>query len=90
MLLLTGDELVLGEGWLGAQNARHFPLHALARLELVPSSSGPALRRNFLLRFVWLDGATTEVEGVGPVAAHRALGLLQRLCRSRAEGSPNL
>jgi hypothetical protein len=83
MLLLTDDELVLGEGWLGARNARHFPLQALVRLELLPSSSGRALRRNLLLRFVWVGSATTDVEDVGPVAAHRLHGLLERLCGSK-------
>jgi hypothetical protein len=83
MLYLTGDELVLGEGWLGAQNVCRFPLQALVHLELLPSSSGRALRRNLLLRFVWADGTTTDVEDVGPVAAHRLHGLLERLCGSK-------
>ena len=80
MLTLTDRELVLGEGLLGTQNERRFPLRSLAHLDLLPSSRDKVLRRNMFLRFVWIDGQRTEVDGVGPIVAQRIRGILHALC----------
>ncbi|WP_029215020.1 hypothetical protein [Kallotenue papyrolyticum] len=81
MLILTHQELVLGEGLLGARNIRRFPLRHLARLELRPSPSEAVLGRSVCLRFVWIDGQITDVDGVGPLAGERIRMLLARLYR---------
>jgi hypothetical protein len=80
MLMLTEREIMVGEGWLGAQNVRRFSLQSLAQLELLPSTGQSVLRRSVLLRFVWADGQTTDVSGVGPAAAQRVRDLIQSLC----------
>jgi len=77
IVTLTERELVLGEGLLGASNVRRFPLQSLDHVDLLPSPADRALRRGMLLRFVWADGRTTEVDGVGPAAARRIHAMLQ-------------
>jgi hypothetical protein len=80
ILTLTNRELVLGEGWLGTQNERRFLLQSLVHLDLLPSSNDKVLGRNMRLRFVWVDGQTTEVDGIGPIAAQRIHDILRVLC----------
>lgn len=80
ILTLTHREVVLGEGLLGTQNVRRFPLQSLAHLDLLPSPGDKVLRQNMLLRFVWDDGQTTEVDGIGLIAAQRIHDILQALC----------
>ena len=82
IMTLTERELVLGEGVLGAKNVRRFPIQALAQLDRLPSTGEQTLRRSVLLRFVWADGQTTDVDGIGPVAAQRIQDLLQSLRQS--------
>jgi hypothetical protein len=77
ILTLTNHELVLGEGFLGTQNVRRFPLRSFVRLDLLPSSSN----RSVMLCFVWFDGQVTEVDGVGPIAAQRIQYVLEALRR---------
>src|SRR5690349_6875141 len=84
VLTLTNHDLLLGEGWLGAKNVRRFPLQSLERLDLLPAPSEQALRRRFLLRFVWADGQVTEVDGVGPAAARHIHAFVQALCPMHA------
>jgi hypothetical protein len=79
ILTLTDHELVLGEGLLGTRNVRRFPIQSLTHLDLLPSSDNPVLQQNMLLRFVWDDGQTTEVDGIGPIAAQRIHDILQAL-----------
>ena len=82
VLTLTDRELVLGEGWLGAKNVRRFALQSLAQLELLSESGAHVPQRSILLRFMWADGQTTDVHGVGPVAAKRIHDMLQLIdCR---------
>ncbi len=81
IVTLTDRELVLGEGVLGTKNVRRFPLQSLVRLDRLPSPGDHVLRRSMLLRFVWADGQTTEVDGIGPLAAQRMHDILQVLCR---------
>ena len=80
ILTLTNRELVLGEGWLGTQNERRFPLQSLVHLDLLPSPSDNVPGQNMLLRFVWVDGQPTEVDGIGPIAAQRIRSILRALC----------
>ena len=80
ILTLTNHELVLGEGWLGTQNERRFPLQSLVHFDLLPSPHDKVPGHTMLLRFVWVDGQTTEVDGVGPIAAQRIHVVLQALC----------
>ena len=80
MLTLTNHEVMVGEGWLGAQNVRRFSLHSLVRVDILPSPNESVLRRSMLLRFVWADGAIVDVYNVGPVAARHVRDILQRLC----------
>jgi len=61
---------------------RRFPLESLAQLDLLPASGENGLRRSMLLRFIWADEPTTDVQGVGPVAAKRIHDLLQIICFS--------
>lgn len=81
MLTLTNQELILGEGLLGARNVRQFKLNWLARLDVVPSPRASSMRPNKLLRFVWMSGDTTEVDGVGPAAAQRVQCVVHALRR---------
>lgn len=81
ILTLTNQELVLGEGFLGTQNVRKVSLKLFARLDILPSPGDRAMQRSKLLRFVWIDGQTTDVDGVGPVAAQRIQYVLQALRR---------
>lgn len=81
ILTLTNRELVLGEGILGTQYIRRFPLRDFARLDVLPSPNDRSLRRSQLLRFVWIDGQMTDVDGVGPIAARRIAYVLQALRR---------
>jgi hypothetical protein len=79
-LTLTDREVVLGEGWLGAQNVRRFPLHTLVHLDLLPSPGQSVLQRSMQLRFVWADGDIVDIYDVGPIAAGHVRDILQRLC----------
>ena len=81
ILTLTNRELVLGEGILGTQHIRRFPLRDFVRLDVLPSPNDRGLRRNQLLRVVWIDGQVTDVDGVGPVAAQRIEYVLQAIRR---------
>lgn len=80
ILTLTNRELVLGEGWLGTQNERRFPLQSLVHLDQLPSPGDKVTGRNMLLRFVWVDGQVTEVDGIGPIAAQRIHAIVRALC----------
>ena len=80
LVTLTNRELVLGDGLLGTRNVRRFPLQSLMHLDLLPSPGDKALRRNMLLRFMWVDGQTTEVDGIGPIAAQRIHTIVHALC----------
>jgi len=77
VLTLTDRELVLGEGWLGAKNVRRFSLQSLAQLDLLSASGTHVPQHGMLLRFIWADGQTTDVHGVGPAAAQRIHDMLQ-------------
>jgi hypothetical protein len=81
MLTLTNHELVLGEGILGARNVRRYPLKQLARIDIEPSPGDGPIKRNKCLRFVWIDGQVTEVDGIGPIAADRIHYVLSALRR---------
>ncbi len=81
VLTLTNHELVLGDGILGARNVRRYPLKQLARVDIEPSPGDGPIKRNRCLRFVWIDGQITEVDGVGPIAAERIHYVLSALRR---------
>lgn len=81
ILTLTNLELVLGEGLLGTQNQRRFSLRTFVRLDVLPTPGEAQLARSKRLRFVWIDGSVTEVDGVGPLAAQRIEYVLQALRR---------
>ncbi len=80
ILTLTDRELVLGQGWLGTQHVRRFPIQGLAAVELQPSPGDQALNRNILLRLRWNDGQIVEVDGLGRIAAERLRNILHALC----------
>lgn len=84
VLTLTNRELVLGEGFLGVRNVRRFPLTTLARLDVIDGMREGRPQRDVELRFVWMDGETTVVQGLGPVAAQRIQYLLKVLRRPAA------
>lgn len=82
ILTITDRELVHGEGLLGTQHVRRFPLDTLDGVELLPSpGGGAALGRTLLLRLRWRDGQTLDVDGVGPIAARRITTLLSAMHR---------
>ncbi len=81
ILTVTDRELMLGEGWLGTQNVRRFPLHLLVGVELQPSPGERLLTKSTLLRLTWSDGEVTDVDGVGPIAAQRIRDILTALCK---------
>lgn len=80
ILTLTDRELVLGQGWLGTQHVRRYPIQGLAAVELQPSPDDQVLNRSILLRLRWHDGQIIEVDGLGPIAADRVRNILQALC----------
>ncbi len=82
ILTVTDRELVLGEGWLGTQNVKRFPIYLLVAVELQPSPSERPLHRSMVLRLVWGDGTVTDVDGVGPIAAQRIRDILTTLGRT--------
>lgn len=81
ILTLTNQELIVGEGFLGTTNVRRWALPLFARLDVLPSPHDRGLQRSKMLRFVWINGQVTDVDGVGPVAAQRIAYVLQALRR---------
>ncbi|GAC1536925.1 MAG: hypothetical protein NVS4B8_13860 [Herpetosiphon sp.] len=71
IVTLTESELIVGEGWLGTRNPRRYAFHALTRIDLAPSPIDQVAGRNMCLRFVWNNGQTVEIDGIGPTAAQR-------------------
>lgn len=79
IVTITDRELVLGEGWLGTRNVRRFPLQSLMHIELLPSLQSKGMQHHMCVRFVWDDGQSTEVDGIGPIAAQRMSDMLHAL-----------
>ncbi len=79
IVTITDRELVVGEGWLGTRNVRRFPLQSLMQIELLPALPSESMRHHRRIRFRWDDGQSTEVAGIGPLAAQRIYALLHAL-----------